>query len=339
MRVLHGIDLAKAIRGMFEDEGLRCAVAFWGPEMAALAQSRRAVVVLDMSMNCTSRGALEAFGVKKGMARSVGQRVNVLDGLHAKIYLGRETAIVGSANASGNALGRKGGMPALHETGVWIDKATEPEAFHQVEDVWLRYLSASRPIRPDDLDRACLLPVSRSARDQAPSAGDRRGSVFAAVRHSPEVFACTTFMFADNPVEGDQIRRAEDAYEIEQGARPREDGRSYVCSVNDDLETDNRIRRASQLLFWWFGHSPGLYAYHDVVRIEHDGGASYFARIHWSTVKKALRIPLLTKGEAWRFDMTEAKRLMAREGGRTGTRFVSMTNAELFDAIQTKPGG
>jgi hypothetical protein len=334
MKVLHGNDLAEAVRSLFETDGLRCAVAFWGPEMAALARSRKVEVVLDISMNCTSRAALEALGVAEGMPADVVDRIGVLDGLHAKLYLGDDVAIVGSANASGNALGRSGGLPKLQEAGVLLGRQSDPEAFEQVESIWRHYLSLSRRIRPSDLDRAPLLPATRASRDDPPTTEDDAGSILEAVRLMPEAFARATFIFADHPADADEIEAGEDAYEEAHGARPRRDGRRHICSIDDGPELDRKLRPASQVFMWWFGSQPGLYAYHDPAWAEHDGSTSYFGRRGWSTVRRQLGIPLPSRGRAWEVDEAEARRLMKQDGRRKGKRFVVMNHDELFDALQ-----
>lgn len=333
MRILHGRQLAEEIRAMLEVEGTRCAVAFWGPEMALNARESGARVILDISMNCTSRRALKALGVRKRLPKSVASRISVLDGLHAKIFLGEDHAIVGSANASGNALGHAGGSPSLREAGVRIDRSTEPEAFEEVEAVWRSYLAAARPVRGDDLDRAARLPVSVAARDHVPFPSDRPGSVLDDLLKRPDAFAGTVFVFADHPAKKREIREAEDAYEAEHGTAPRTDGRQHVCTINDP-ECDSRLRRAALHLCWWFGEDPGLYAYHDLTRVEHGASISYFGRMRWPTVRKAFGMPIVTRERAWRADEGEAKRLLREDGRRKGKRFVLMAHDELYEALQ-----
>lgn len=337
MRVLHDLELAAAVRDMFSGEDdLRCAVAFWGPELAALARKRGAKVVLDISMGCTSRTALKALGVRrKRMSPSVGDSVRVLDGLHAKIFVGDKTAILGSANASGNALGSEGRAPALREAGVLIERASEPNAFAQVEAVWAQYLEASRPVRPDDLDRAPRVPVSRSARDQAPSENAPARSILDALLREPENFAETTFVFGDHRADPDEVTAGKEAYEEAQGCTPRTDGRTHVCLLNGALHMDQAMRRASQVITYWFGGMSGLYAYHDLIRVEHgDAGVAYFGRTGWPTVRKAIGLSRLSKNDIWKLDRRAAKLLSKREDEPKGERLVIVSNSELFEALE-----
>ena len=114
----------------------RCAVAFWGPAAAAQAAARSARVVLDVSMGCTSRNALLALGVPHS------RNVKVLDGLHAKLYIADDCAILTSANASGNALGSDLLPPVLKEAGVLIERGNEPEAYAAATRLFQRYWDA-----------------------------------------------------------------------------------------------------------------------------------------------------------------------------------------------------
>lgn len=337
MRLLCDNELAAAVRGMFKGRStLRCAVAFWGPELGALARRRKAEVVLDISMGGTSRNALKAMGVRKtGMPDDVPRDVRVLDGLHAKIYLGADMAIVGSANASGNALGRKGGKPRLREAGVLIERRSDPEAFADVEAAWERYVGASRPVRPDDLDRAVRVSVSAASRDWNPSDDPMVPSVLDALIRRPEDFADTAFIFADSIMGKDDIAVGDAAYEDARGSTPKDDGRTHVCLVGASDADDRTVRRSSQVVTYWFGPAPGLYAYHDIVRVEHDDASiSYFGRAHWPTVRKAMAFPKLGKADVWREDRETARSLSKIPDEPKGERFVVMSHSTLYEAIE-----
>jgi hypothetical protein len=145
MKILNGVNLAAAVMELFEARGrLRCAVAFWGPHLAQRAFSRNAEVILDISMGGTSRNALAAFGLEESKLPSANSKVRVLDGLHSKIFLGEQQAVIGSANASCNALGGNGRAPSLEEAGVLIDRLEDHEAYLRLVEIYEQYHGKSR---------------------------------------------------------------------------------------------------------------------------------------------------------------------------------------------------
>lgn len=325
MRVLDGPELAKAILAMFHAKGdLRCAVAFWGPEMARRARERGATVILDLEMRGTTRNALTGLGVTpEPMPHGTGDRVRVLDRLHAKLYLGPDTAIICSANASGNALGRNGGEPRLWEAGILIRREKEPRAYGRAEDLWKRLLSASRPVRPDDLDRAPLVAATEAARDRGGNADAEPASILAAVVGRPERFATTTFVFGDHDIPTSDLKAVESDFEEAQGDTPQSQGRGLVCACSEDDEHDVLLRTAITVVMFWFGRQPGLYAYHDVVRTASNGRVSYFGRRRWPVVAPAVGLAGIGKNEVWASDRQAAERLCDIDGEPTKERYVA----------------
>ena len=149
-----GAKLAERIREVCHGQGPHhLAVAFWGAQMPEILfpQGLHSVeVVLDVVMGGTSKDALHALGVPESAS------VSVCDGLHTKLYISRDGAVIASANASANALGAglEGGR--LHELGVWIDAKEEPDAYAQAKAEFDRIKRLSRPATQRDIDLSLI---------------------------------------------------------------------------------------------------------------------------------------------------------------------------------------
>lgn len=336
MEILHGKDLADAIMSLIAKPGrLRCAVAFWGPSLAKLAFDRKAEVVLDISMGGTSRNALKAFGLRKKKLPNAKSQVTVLDKLHAKIFIGEQLAIIGSANASRNALGSDGRVPALLEAGVLIDRDDDPQAYARLEQMFAEYRGLSRPIVPEDLDRAVRAPTNPAARDHSASNETAALSIFNSLLARPESFKDSSYIFADDDIEKPELEKAEDAYIEEFDEAPKASGRHHICTLGDQPKIDNVLRGASTVMMFWFANNAGLYAYYDIVRIEHGKrNVSYFGRTGWTKVRLQLGILALSKGDAWRRDMHSAESIAGSLKQAVSGRFVAMTSDELFEWLE-----
>ncbi len=111
-RFLVGDELGDQIRKVLAEPGVRCAVAFWGAGAETLVTGEGAKVICNLRMGGTNPFALRK--VKAGIRKR--------DDLHAKVYLGKDLAIVTSANASANGLGLEGVEQAgWVEAGVMTD--------------------------------------------------------------------------------------------------------------------------------------------------------------------------------------------------------------------------
>jgi hypothetical protein len=339
MKVLHQGELAEAILAMFEKEDdLRCAVAFWGPTMAKRARKRGATVILDLSMRGTTRNALKALGVKrKATPALIGERVRVLDRFHAKLYLGRDAAIVGSANASANALGRDGRKPALWEAGVLIERAKEPAAYKQAEDLWKAFLGASRAVDSEDLDRAPLVASMASARDFDDAIATVSPSVLNAVLRRPDDFQTTAFIFGDHDVSDAEHEVSKGDYQEVHGEAPQSKGRSLICIFWDQKPGCNTLRTALNVVMFWFGSQAGIYAYHDIVTVDNGGRFSFFGKRHWPTVSAAIGLPGVGLKEAWDADRARGEHMAATCGQPERSRFVVLSG-QAASAWLENPG-
>jgi hypothetical protein len=336
MEILHGRDLADAILSLIAKPGrLRCAVAFWGPSLAKLAFDRKAEVVLDISMGGTSRNALKAFGLRKKKLPNAKSRVTVLDKLHAKMFIGEQVAIIGSANASRNALGADGRVPALLEAGVLIDRDDDPLAYARLEQIFDEYRGLSRPIVPEDLDRAVRAPTNPAARDHSTSNKSNTLSIFSSLLAQPENFKDISYIFADDQIEKPELQKANKAYVEKFAELPKESGRYHICTTEKNDDVDEVLRDKRNIVTFWFSTYAGLYAYYDVVRIEHGKrNVSYFGRQSWTKVRLDLGITALSKDDAWRKDMRSAESIAGSSKQRISERFVAMTSDELFEWLE-----
>jgi hypothetical protein len=119
--VLVGDELANKIREICAADEVDCAVTFWSgssrDELFPRWKKQKVRIICDISMGCNSKGSLEAYGAPKNPL------LRVWDGLHAKVFVSSAGAVVGSANASFNGLGRnlhKAKIRSAHRRGANI---------------------------------------------------------------------------------------------------------------------------------------------------------------------------------------------------------------------------
>jgi hypothetical protein len=106
---LVGDELGDEIRKILAEHGVRCAVAFWGAGAETLVTGTDARIICNLRMGGTNPFAM----------RMVKADIRKRDDLHAKVYLGKNKAIVASANASANGLGLEG----VEQAG-WVEAGT-----------------------------------------------------------------------------------------------------------------------------------------------------------------------------------------------------------------------
>ena len=156
------------------------AVAFWGPEAVDLLQmpadARSIRVACDAFSGACSPKAL-------GELLRRGARVYDSPGLHAKVYLGNGTLVVGSANASANGFGQH-----IPENGLDLEAASVSRQADDLAEAtrWLR-----RIYREGNVLTAADLPRIQEARDGTPSAIRLRPrpSFFDMLAREPDWFA------------------------------------------------------------------------------------------------------------------------------------------------------
>ena len=166
---LKGDDLSQKIREVVKGKDARCAVAFWGREAVEELFGKEVLerddvrIVCDLSMGGTNPATLRALGAPEN------PNIKYLDGLHSKVFLSDNGAIVGSANASNNGIGFMGGNAQLLEAGTYL--APESDAWCSING-WLGDLLRNRS-KPVDSQ---ALNAARLAWNRRRGAGGRRNA-------------------------------------------------------------------------------------------------------------------------------------------------------------------
>lgn len=130
MEFLTDTALHDAIVAITRESGARCAVAFWG-KGAETRVGDDARIICNLKMGGTNPAVIE-----KLMQRLGSDCVRQHDSLHAKVYIGRESAIITSANASANGLGFEGTTSTWQEAGVRVREVSTVEKWFT--DLWKR---------------------------------------------------------------------------------------------------------------------------------------------------------------------------------------------------------
>jgi hypothetical protein len=185
-------ELAQRIGHVTTGKDVRCAVAFWGDRAAeSLFGSPTAAsevqIICDISMGASCPNELRTLGAPDN------PNLRHQDGLHAKVFMSDRGIVVGSANATHNALGfKQKGIPPLteaasfHEAGsaVWLDAS---DWFHKL-------FKDSARVDATALDHAEQLWKFGGGRET----GVRPDSLFDLVSTSPERFTNIGFVFTQD---------------------------------------------------------------------------------------------------------------------------------------------
>ncbi|MGK8855474.1 phospholipase D family protein [Pseudomonas aeruginosa] len=142
-----------------EEHDLSLAIAFWGEGAAELISSRsgkRFRILCNLMTGGTNPYVIRDICK---LAQSSGDYIQIrqCDRLHAKIVVGINQALVGSANVSGNGLGL-GGRDAAHwlEAGVLTsDEAVVGGARSWFDELW--WSTDARKIRKEDIEAAARI--------------------------------------------------------------------------------------------------------------------------------------------------------------------------------------
>jgi len=122
-------EISEAVLGL---KPSRVAVAYVGKDWAELIAPKSLKEIVLAPIVGTHPDAIRALEARLGW-----ERVHFLDQLHAKVYLGRQAAIVGSANLSTNALGE--GQTDLYEAVTVVETKSGLEqarrAFEMYRDI------------------------------------------------------------------------------------------------------------------------------------------------------------------------------------------------------------
>lgn len=170
LRFLTGSALTDAIKATLSDGACDVAVAFWGrdaPQRLGLRGPHRTRVLCDLYSGACNPAAIRAL-------LELGVEVRDIPSLHAKVYIGPQSMIVASANASSNGLAEEGGeldlgleagmevadASALLEARAWFDAmacgpiVTEA-ALPELDRLW-QLRRKQRPLRPQSFVDALL---------------------------------------------------------------------------------------------------------------------------------------------------------------------------------------
>jgi hypothetical protein len=342
MKVLSGGALARKIRDVCKGAGPhRCAVAFWGKDMPDLLFPGRigdVEIILDTAMGGTTRAALTALGVPKA------QNVRVIEGLHTKLYIGPRGAVIASANASVNALGRDFAGGRLEEIGVWIDAVRDKAAYDKAGREFARLQKRSRKALPRDLERA---PIGEPRFMSWIRRRGNRNSLIGEVHSRPQDFGNVLFIFADQVATRDERQAAKAEYEeqtAELAAMSGSDAialkRTMVAFYGPNDRTD-LCTAALAVMYWGVGDRFAIYAYSDLVRVPVERGdvcgTAYFGRRNWATFRKLAGL-LGDVGieAAQKTDLRLARALAGTE--TKGKRWAEYTAVELAERVASIDG-
>lgn len=152
---LSGSVLAERIKTMIhEQQQITIATAFIGDGFDDLIRARPktfppVTVYCDLTMGGTNPAPLKSL-LKNAPSRII---LKSCGGLHAKVILGRQSAIVSSANLSRNAVGDMtpglSGDPKLHEAGIALSASEDGMELAKIRK-WLAELSAREITKQDD---------------------------------------------------------------------------------------------------------------------------------------------------------------------------------------------
>ena len=151
MRFLAGADIQTQVRTIASRTGeVMAAVAYWGSgaaERTGLTQHGRPAsvrVICDLLSGACNPAEIEAL-------TALGVTVKTLDRLHAKVWIGEDDVIVGSANASRN------GLPGEGEQGANLEAAVlsqDPRLARELKAWFEKQWRASCEIEDRHLDQA-----------------------------------------------------------------------------------------------------------------------------------------------------------------------------------------
>ncbi|MDQ7091719.1 MAG: phospholipase D family protein [Methylococcales bacterium] len=160
---LNEVDIRTSISELFsESEHVDCAVAFVGEKALELIPKNCKV---RMICNLES-GATNPHTIKALFENDV--EIKTSEKLHAKVYIGDNSTIIGSANLSANGLGLEG-----DEITGWIEagyKEETKDGQNKIRQWWLRHWENSKIITERDIEKySKLWAVRRNSRSKIQS--------------------------------------------------------------------------------------------------------------------------------------------------------------------------
>lgn len=314
---LTGRALADRIREVCTADEVDCAVAFWSgavrDDLFPRWKTQKIRIICDISMGCNSKGSLRAYGAPDN------PQLRVHDGLHAKVFISSAGAIIGSANASLNGIGRSNLAPGNLEAGVFFEAASGGwhGAKEFFKDLWDEPGNA---LGPDQLARAPEIagdPGQRIGRDGLQSA-----SIFERVFAMPSAFEGTLFVITGAGVDDAVEERLDKAHAHDSAAGAFEPAARELV-VQDSARV--LARPSDRVLMFWFGRPrrPEVLAYHNGVRVSARRAHAVYGVKGWKRFWRELAMEPPSKADALARDEKFARKLCpspaAKRDGWVGT--------------------
>ena len=330
MQVLSNRKLAQKIRSICAESGpRRFAVAFWGKNIPAKLfpnGTKNVEIILDVAMRGTTKDALEALGVPNA------SNVWVVDGLHAKLWISNSGALIGSANASANALGGDLNGGKLQELGVWIDAKADRIGYRAACAEFERLKSAAHLADSKDLERATNSMPQHMTWNSTKNSGN---SLLNLVEGRPEDFGNTLFVFGDMRVSNEDQKACDVAYSEWNESIGGMNNQTLIAYSAKGPELAFEAA-ALVAMYWIENNAAKLCAYTDVVKIPapENGkkAVAFYGRRNWSSFKRIAKIPSL--GRIRDVETTDQKRAICLAGSELhGKRWKEYTAFQIAEAL------
>lgn len=164
---------------------VKLAVAYWGDgacKRLSLATAAKLTVICNARSGSCNPKELERLLELQGR----GARIQTLDDLHAKVYLTREGAIVGSSNASANGQAEDGeAADSLREANLLIDNG---EALDTLSTWFDAALEASEELNSAIVDEVRAIWGDRNRDSRRKRLTRKHASLLKAARDDPTAF-------------------------------------------------------------------------------------------------------------------------------------------------------
>jgi hypothetical protein len=338
MNVLSNAELVSKIREICAEKGPRkFAVAFWGADIPAQlfpGGTEGVEIILDVSMQCTTKKALVALGVPAA------ENIWVCEGMHTKLYIGGAGAVIASANASVNALGTELEGGKLHELGVWIDAQLDRTAYKAACAEFRKLKAKAHPACQSDVDRAPEhMPrlMSWNGKVEDPK------SLLDAVVARESAFSNILFVFGDEQVGPGEAKAADEAFHDKQQSILERAGGFTVDQPNRELiaycgpgQEKNFEKAPMVAMFWISARKIELRTYTQIesvsLRYEGKPARAFYGQRHWGHFKRVGGMSGL--GSNQEAVAADRERAVALAGDAdAGERWVEYWSSELAQAV------
>lgn len=232
---LIGKELSDGIREILAEGGSRCAVAFVGKEAEEIVLPGTKIICNLMS-GATNPWTIEALMKPE----NENCEIRKLDDLHAKVYLGKDRAIVGSANLSANGLGYE----PVSGTGGWQEagyQVTRKGDLEEIAEWFEKKWKAADEISAKDIKKASVRWKLRQR--------------FRATNYSYEDYVknggrkiMLAWAWGDGPWEVDDAGKSA---AVEAGNKTETDIRNYIWNSIDITVEDKLLFKEGTWTIWF----------------------------------------------------------------------------------------